>query len=82
MSFSNHRVLFSITQPVSSVNFSWALIDANPVKELSPSIIPAIAFTTFLLAAQMSVQFTNSALIFINILVYPFMAYVDIFSVF
>ena len=82
MPFTDHGVNFPVTQPLTSFNLSWALLNTNTLRELSPAIVAAVAFTTFLLAAQMPVKIAIVSLILIDMLVNPFMTDVDIFFVF
>ena len=54
------------------------LINAHPIGEFSSPVIAAITFATLLLAAQMFVQITASALVSQNVFLDSFMSNLDI----
>ena len=58
MALTDDRVQFSVTHTTALVYNSWTLINTDPVNQLTPTAIGAIALSADFLAAQVAVQIT------------------------
>ena len=63
MSFSDYGINFPVTQSLTSFDFSRTLVFTHTVRQFTPSIVAAVAFTALLLATQMPVEITSILLI-------------------
>jgi len=63
MPFPNNGVHFPIANPLAFLDDGWSLFNTHSVWQFSPTVIIAITFATFLLAAQMMIQRASSMFI-------------------
>jgi len=75
LAFAYDRIRFPISQPASVICGLWAFINRCSIKYLSPFIVAAIALFTLFLTSEMFPKASTLSLVFIDILVDPFMAY-------
>jgi hypothetical protein len=77
MPLASEGVHFPITDPQTFLDNSWSLFNAHSVGQLATTVVAAIAFAAFLLAAEMTIQIASRLFVYQDVLVNPLMTDLD-----